>query len=52
VVVIVSVTEVVLAPAEIDIGLNAQLVSAGNPEHANVTFELNALLPIGIAENE
>ena len=52
VVVMVSVTAVALAPAEMDAGLKAQLVSTGNPEQANVTFELNALLPTGAAKKE
>jgi len=51
VVAIVNVTAVVPAPAAIVAGLKAQLLNAGNPEHAKLTVELNAASPTGTAEN-
>jgi len=51
VVAIVSVTEVVPAPAAIDVGLKLQLVSAGRFAHAKLTAPLNVAPPIGAAEN-
>jgi hypothetical protein len=51
VVVIVSVTGVVPAPAAIDAGLKPQFVNACTPEHAKLTAELNAVPPAGTAEN-
>ena len=44
-------TAVVPAPAAIVAGLKAQLLNAGNPEHAKLTVELNAAPPTGTAEN-
>jgi hypothetical protein len=48
---IVNVTAVVPAPAAIVVGLNPQLANAGNPEHAKLTAELNAVPPTATAEN-
>jgi hypothetical protein len=50
VVVIVSVTAVVPAPAAIDAGLNPQLVNAGRFIHAKLTAELKVPPPTGTAE--
>jgi hypothetical protein len=51
VVVIVSATAVVLAPAAIDAGLNTQLVNAGKLLQAKLTLELNVAPPTGAAED-
>jgi hypothetical protein len=51
VVVIVSVTGVVTAPAASEAGLNTQFVNAGWLLHAKLTAELKVALPTGAAEN-
>jgi len=50
VVLAITVTEVVPAPAAIDAGLKEQLVNDGNPEHPKLTAAPNAA-PSGSAEN-
>ena len=53
VVVIVSVTAVMPAPAAIEAGLNPQLVNvnAGGTAHAKLTPDVNVAPPTGAAEN-
>src|ERR1700722_4970437 len=47
---IVAITEVVPAPAAIEVGLKLQLVSAGRFAHAKVTAPLKVAPPAGVAE--
>ena len=48
---IVRVTAVVAVPAVMVTGLKTHVLSAGKPEQAKFTAEVNAPLPIGAAEN-